>query len=146
MEAVPSVSSSVEKPTPNRPTSLAPRPHRICHPDKCSKLENDAICGLRPSKARLMPNIRFSHGSAKTRLSKVTEPNPSNPPRQCCSFISVLWLCAHRTSAACRLIRRRLSPLEGRCLQRPLLAAPTGGASDSPPILRFPIRSNSSLG
>jgi hypothetical protein len=46
MEAMPAVSSSVEKIPQIPPISLAPRPQTIPHPDKCAKLKNDAICGL----------------------------------------------------------------------------------------------------
>jgi len=40
------VSSSLEKIPQNPPISLALRPETIRHPDKRSKLENDATCGL----------------------------------------------------------------------------------------------------
>jgi hypothetical protein len=43
---MPAVSFSVEKPPQIPPISPAPRPHTVRHPDKCPKLENDAICGL----------------------------------------------------------------------------------------------------
>ena len=43
---MPAVSSSLEKKPQNPPISLALRPETILHPDKRSKLENDAICGL----------------------------------------------------------------------------------------------------
>jgi hypothetical protein len=43
---VPAVSSGVEKPPQIPPISLALRPNPIRHPNKCSKLKNDAICGL----------------------------------------------------------------------------------------------------
>src|SRR6266436_9772356 len=46
MEAVPAVSSGAEKPPQFFLISLAPRLNTIRHADKCSKLENDAICGL----------------------------------------------------------------------------------------------------
>src|SRR4030088_682170 len=46
MEAMPTVSSSVEK-LPQIPhISLTQRHQTIRHPEKCSKPENDAICGL----------------------------------------------------------------------------------------------------
>jgi hypothetical protein len=56
MEAMPTVSSSVEK-LPQIPhISLTQRHQTIRHPEKCSKPENDAICGLscvaRPRNAR----------------------------------------------------------------------------------------------
>jgi len=43
---MPAVSSSLEKIPQNAPMSLALRPETIRHPDKRSKLENDATCGL----------------------------------------------------------------------------------------------------
>lgn len=46
MEDMPAVSSSLEKISQNPPISLALRPETIRHPDKRSKLENDATCGL----------------------------------------------------------------------------------------------------
>src|SRR6266436_5812839 len=46
MEAVPAVSSSVERSSQNPLISLAPRLYTISHPNKCSKLENDEISGL----------------------------------------------------------------------------------------------------
>jgi hypothetical protein len=47
MEAMPTVSSSVEK-LPQIPhISLTQRHQTIRHPEKCSKPENDAICGLK---------------------------------------------------------------------------------------------------
>jgi hypothetical protein len=46
MEDMPAVSSSLEKILQNPPISLALPPETIRHPDKRSKLENDAICGL----------------------------------------------------------------------------------------------------
>src|ERR1700704_1718010 len=55
MEAMPTVSSSVEK-LPQIPhISLTQRHQTIRHPEKCSKPENDAICGLTPltSSAKL---------------------------------------------------------------------------------------------
>src|ERR1700736_4218784 len=46
MEAMPTVSSSVEK-LPQIPhISLTQRHQTIRHPETCSKPENDAICGL----------------------------------------------------------------------------------------------------
>lgn len=46
MEAMPAVSSGAEKPPQFFLISPAPRLNTIRHPDKSSKLENDAICGL----------------------------------------------------------------------------------------------------
>jgi|SRR6516165_2686838 len=43
---MPAVSSSLEKIPQNPPISPALRPETIRHPDKRSKLENDATCGL----------------------------------------------------------------------------------------------------
>ena len=43
---MPAVSSSLEKIPQNPPISLALRPETIRHPDKRSKLENGATCGL----------------------------------------------------------------------------------------------------
>src|SRR6516225_12321494 len=43
---MPAVSSSLEKIPQNPPISLALRPETIRHPDKRSKLGNDATCGL----------------------------------------------------------------------------------------------------
>jgi hypothetical protein len=43
---MPAVSSSLEKIPQNAPVSLALRPETIRHPDKRSKLEKDATCGL----------------------------------------------------------------------------------------------------
>ena len=44
---MPAVSSSLEKIPQNPPISPALRPETIRHPDKRSKLENDATCGLK---------------------------------------------------------------------------------------------------
>ena len=46
MEDMPAVSSSLEKIPQNASISLALRAETIRHPDKRSKLENDATCGL----------------------------------------------------------------------------------------------------
>src|SRR3979490_2732570 len=71
MEAMPTVSSSVEK-LPQIPhISLTQRHQTIRHPEKCSKPENDAICGL---AARKM--IRPKPFPKKTRLIQVAHPNP----------------------------------------------------------------------
>ena len=54
MEAMPTVSSSVEK-LPQIPhISLTQRHQTIRHPEKCLKPENDAICGLGGSTASRM--------------------------------------------------------------------------------------------
>src|SRR4030088_1248533 len=54
MEAMPTVSSSVEK-LPQIPhISLTQRHQTTRHPEKCSKPENDAICGLKTH-----PNVHF---------------------------------------------------------------------------------------
>ena len=50
---MPAVSSSLEKIPQNPPISPALRPETIRHPDKRSKLENDATCGLGPAQACL---------------------------------------------------------------------------------------------
>src|SRR6516165_8351052 len=56
---MPAVSSSLEKIPQNPPISLALRPETIRHPDKRSKLENDATCGLTGCK---IPRVRRAHG------------------------------------------------------------------------------------
>ena len=63
MEAMPTVSSSVEK-LPQIPhISLTQRHQTIRHPEKCSKPENDAICGLaarlsgQASKVATLPTL-----------------------------------------------------------------------------------------
>src|ERR1700676_5357435 len=57
MEAMPTVSSSVEK-LPQIPhISLTQRHQTIRHPEKCSKPENDAICGLRISSCQASPRL-----------------------------------------------------------------------------------------
>ena len=48
---MPAVSSSLEKIPQNPPISPALRPETIRHPDKRSKLENDATCGLSRGEA-----------------------------------------------------------------------------------------------
>ena len=46
------MSSSLEKIPQNPPISPALRPETIRHPDKRSKLENDATCGLAEALGR----------------------------------------------------------------------------------------------
>ena len=59
---MPAVSSSLEKIPQNPPISLALRPETIRHPDKRSKLENGATCGLGESVlyCRMVMCMRYS--------------------------------------------------------------------------------------
>ena len=54
MEDMPAVSSSLEKIPQNPPISPALRPETIRHPDKRSKLENGATCGLGSGFAKVL--------------------------------------------------------------------------------------------
>src|SRR6266436_1989368 len=68
MEAVPAVSSSVERSSQNPLISLAPRLYTISHPNKCSKLENDEISGLIVSPDdHLGHNLYCHHGLCEFR-------------------------------------------------------------------------------
>ncbi len=74
MEAVPAVSSSVERSSQNPLISLAPRLSTISHPNKCSKLENDEISGLVPLNAFLSYfslRVSVAYGYDKGWLQKI---------------------------------------------------------------------------
>jgi len=72
------VSSSLEKIPQNPPISLALRPETIRHPDKRSKLENDATCGLADRTAEALEAIneavaiaeRLEHGWCSAGLHR----------------------------------------------------------------------------
>src|ERR1700730_14966127 len=70
MEAMPTVSSSVEK-LPQIPhISLTQRHQTIRHPEKCSKPENDAICGLASVRSIKNPTILTICYAAGLRVSE----------------------------------------------------------------------------
>ena len=60
---MPAVSSSLEKIPQNPPISPALRPETIRHPDKRSKLENDATCGLAQGHIRTVTHDYYRHGT-----------------------------------------------------------------------------------
>src|SRR6516165_12633392 len=63
---MPAVSSSLEKIPQNPPISLALRPETIRHPDKRSKLENDATCGLNDLTTHRAVAAQMATGAGKT--------------------------------------------------------------------------------
>src|SRR6516162_6366001 len=80
---MPAVSSSLEKIRQNPPISPALRPETIRHPDKRSKLENDATCGLADTGG---PGLRRPSCLASKREmpSRDTHPLQSNKVRAKC--------------------------------------------------------------
>ena len=76
MEDMPAVSSRVEKNIQIPLIRLALRPRTIRHPDKCSKLENDAICGLGHLQVNHLTRSNMQHSRlnrATIRVANTTE-------------------------------------------------------------------------